>query len=65
MPGWGVHTAGEPVHIWPVADVIEHDLESEDCVCGPIQVPVKRPDGSVGWLLRHHSLDGREQSEVA
>lgn len=24
---------------------------------------VKRDDGSVGWVVSHHSLDGRERSE--
>lgn len=40
----------------------DHDV-SEDCVCGPTVEPVKRDDGSVGWVVVHHSLDGRELSE--
>ena len=53
-----------PVHVFPVADLVEHDTDSEDgCVCGPTIEPVPRDDGSFGWLVVHHSLDGREAHE--
>lgn len=51
-------TATDTVHVLPVADLIEH--EDHDCTCGPTTEPVPRPDGSFGWLVTHHSLDGRE-----
>jgi hypothetical protein len=44
-------------------DLIEHDTDGGDCVCGPEETPVVRDDGSIGWLVTHHSLDGREASE--
>ena len=44
-------------------DAFFHDLD-EDCPCGPESRPVKREDGSVGWVVVHHSLDGREKCEV-
>lgn len=48
-------------HVVPVNDLIEHDTTGEqDCVCGPDVEPVERDDGSVAWLISHHSLDGRE-----
>jgi len=58
---------GEPdkqvFHVMPVGDLIEH-LESTKCLCGPkieaIQVNDPR---SVGVLITHHSLDGREHEE--
>ena len=54
------------LHVHPMNDVIEHDTSADDaCVCGPEPRPVKREDGSVGWLIVHHSLDGREQAETA
>ena len=37
-----------------------HD-ESDTCICGPSSEPVTRDDGSVGWVVVHHSLDAREQ----
>ncbi len=43
-------------------DLVQHEM-TEDCVCGPTPEPVKREDGSMGWLYVHHSLDGREMSE--
>jgi hypothetical protein len=42
----------------PVGDVIAHEFD--DCACGPRAESVKRDDGSVGWVVVHHSLDGRE-----
>ena len=48
------------IHISPINDLVEHELEGEDCVCGPDVEPVMRSDGSNGWIVRHHSLDGRE-----
>lgn len=50
------------VHVHPLADTIEHQLD-DDCPCGPRQEPVKREDGSAGWLAVHSSLDGRELTE--
>lgn len=53
------------VHIRPANDDVEHDTSSTepDCVCGPRVEPVQREDGSFGWLIVHHSLDGRETTE--
>ena len=51
------------VHTYPVGDLIEHDVDGSDCICGPTIEPVFREDGSNGWLVIHHSLDGREQQE--
>lgn len=50
------------VHVTPVRDLIEHD-DSDGCACGPTTEPVGRDDGSIGWLVVHHSLDGREARE--
>ena len=50
------------VHVIPVADLIDH--EDNDCACIPTTEPVHRADGSVGWLITHHSLDGREREET-
>jgi hypothetical protein len=51
-------------HVTPVGDLIEHDTDG-DCICGPTAEPVERDDGSFGWVMVHHSLDGREASELA
>lgn len=52
-------------HVVPLNDLIQHDTSDEaDCVCGPETEPVERDDGSLGWLVTHHSLDGREQHEA-
>jgi hypothetical protein len=53
------------LHVYPQNDLIGHDTSTSEagCACGPQQRPVAREDGSVGWLLVHNSLDGRELTE--
>jgi len=51
------------VHTYPTRDLIEHDTDGGDCICGAATEPVPRDDGSMGWLVTHHSLDGRERNE--
>lgn len=46
------------IHVMPRADVVAHQ-PNDACVCGPQQ---EYHDG--GWVVIHHSLDGREQSEA-
>ena len=46
------------VHVIPIGDLIVHDAEGDDCVCGPGSEFV---DGGV--VIVHHSLDGRERDE--
>lgn len=48
------------VHVYPEADHVEHDTDGGDCICGPTTEPVEAEDGYIGWLVSHHSLDGRE-----
>jgi hypothetical protein len=53
------------VHVRPIRDLVDHDASTTepDCVCGPEVRPAVQEDGSMGWLLVHHSLDGRERAE--
>ena len=51
-------------HVIPVNDIIEHEDTGDECPCGPRVDPVRREDGSVGWVIVHHSLDGRELTEM-
>lgn len=56
------------IHVVPNQnDQTAHDTSTTeaDCVCGPTVEPVVRDDGSMGWLIVHHSLDGREQHQNA
>lgn len=39
------------------------DTSGAECVCGPDTEAVFRDDGSNGWVVIHHSLDGREAHE--
>lgn len=52
------------IHVYPTNDLIIHDTDTEDCICGPEIVAIEHDDGSIGWLIVHHSLDGRENNEV-
>jgi hypothetical protein len=51
------------VHVSPIDDLIDHDTTGDDCICGPTTEPVPAPEGRIGWVVVHHSLDGREASE--
>ena len=51
------------VHVYPNNDLIEHDTEYDDCLCGPSTEAVPSDEGSFGWLIVHHSLDGREAGD--
>ncbi len=51
------------VHVYPVGDLIVHETVGDDCPCGSDVEAVFRGDGSNGWLISHHSLDGRERFE--
>lgn len=55
--------SSDTVHVIPLNDHVEHDTSGEPCVCGPDTEAVFRDDGSNGWLVKHHSLDGRELQE--
>lgn len=52
----------DTAHVVPLDDVIVHDF-GPACPCGPTPRPEARPDGTYGWVVVHHSLDGREQHE--
>ncbi len=51
------------VHVLPVNDLIEHEDVGDGCPCGPTVEPVEADDGVIGWIITHHSLDGRELLE--
>lgn len=64
--GWEAATwdDGDHVHVLPLADTVQHSEDPDaDCICGATTEPCERPDGSMGWLITHHSLDGRERWE--
>ncbi|MFG3046235.1 hypothetical protein ACGFZR_15065 [Streptomyces sp. NPDC048241] len=52
------------LHVVPVNDLTDHDTSTTepDCLCGPEVRPTAQDDGTVGWLLVHHSLDGWERA---
>jgi hypothetical protein len=65
--GWEAATVdgGVHVHVLPLADTVEHNENDEgDCICGAHTHPIERPDGTVGWMIVHSSLDGRELAEL-
>ena len=61
-PRWAVERADDGVHVVPIGDLIGHDL-TDACACGTRTDPVERDDGSIGWVIVHNSLDGREATE--
>lgn len=63
MVALGVARKATPVterfHVIPVNDLIEHDTESDNCVCVPDLTFLEG-----GLRITHHSLDGREERET-
>ncbi len=51
------------LHVVPVDDLIEHEEAGDDCPCGVDIEYLIGEDGTVGQLVTHHSLDGRELTE--
>lgn len=51
-------------HVYPQNDLIAHETDGDDCACGPRTEPTPRDDGSMGWVIVHNSLDGRELTET-
>lgn len=50
------------LHVSPIGDLIDHVMDLEGaCPCGPTTEAVFDRDGAAGWMIVHHSLDGREQ----
>lgn len=61
LKGWGIDEIDDVhVAVWPTNDLVRHSIDSDECICGPQVVPCPRPDGEMGWMYKHHSLDGRE-----
>ena len=55
--GWRVDVEVQrdaTVHVWPDADVVDHDLRGAACVCGPDLE--EQDNGRV--LVTHHLLGG-------
>lgn len=52
----------DTLHVIPNGDLVDHE-SADTCACGPTSDPVTRVDGSAGWVVRHHALDGRENNE--
>lgn len=50
-------------HVIPINDLVEH--VDDDCICGPETELIFDENESLrGWVVKHHSLDGREIKEV-
>lgn len=54
---------GQTVHTYPVHDLIAHDTETEQCICGPSVEFIPCEGEPDGWHILHNSLDGRETTE--
>lgn len=60
MAAWLVEEGERHVFVLPLDDLVSHEADSDECVCGPTSEPVERADGSIGWMLTHQALDGRD-----
>lgn len=63
-PKWeAIEVESGVCHIVPIGDLVDHD-QSDDCVCVPTSELVVNEGESDGWIVTHHSLDGRETAEA-
>lgn len=51
------------LHVFPINDLIEHELSEDACVCGPSLEIIPREERTDAHIYTHHSLDGREANE--
>lgn len=60
MP-WHCHENPDegPIHVWPDDDAINHDLDSEGCVCGPMVEVYTHADHPDTYVVIHFALDRR------
>lgn len=62
-PQWEAIDVGDQVvHIVPIGDFLEHE-HTDECACGPTSEVVIEEGRTDGWIVTHHSLDGRESRE--
>ncbi|WP_043778184.1 hypothetical protein [Rhodococcus sp. JVH1] len=64
QPRWNIdyYPDSDAAHVTPIDDLVGHSHD-DDCACGAATEPVQRPDGTIGWVITHASLDGREHHE--
>lgn len=48
----------ERYHIYPLDDSVGHELEGDECVCGPRFELAEDESGQDVWLIIHHVLGG-------
>lgn len=48
---------------WLALEAADDGSADTDCPCGPTPELVADGHGPDGWLVTHHTLDGREQRE--
>lgn len=53
-----MQTPLDNIHVYPVNDLKEHDIETMDCWCNPDILNDLPP-----YVIKHHSMDGREKYE--
>lgn len=53
------------IHVYPENDLVEHETDGDDCICGPVAHPVESEveAGVINWVSVHNALDGRELGE--
>lgn len=64
--GWQMDTwdGGNHAHVHPLNDLVEHTFNDQgECACGPRIEAITQKTGSIGWMISHNSLDGRERYE--
>jgi hypothetical protein len=49
-------------HVYPLNDILEHDVETDDCACLPHRT---MNNDQSAWLLIHNAWDGRRDEDAS
>lgn len=63
--GWRAEFDGRTVQLFPLGDLVDHDLTSDTCLCGVALRILRAPSGAAVELVSHHALDGRDADAAA
>lgn len=58
--GWvTLQVTSDEVQVYPADDLIAHELNEDQCVCGPAVELIQRPGLRDVYMFTHQALDGR------
>jgi hypothetical protein len=50
------------MHEIPTDGFLTRHLRGSECECGPLITLTEEHDGQIGWVYKHHRLDGQRET---